>query len=239
MTEHLLSLLLFTPLAGMFLILAIPDNWRNGVRWAANGTALVTFLISLLVLGEFHSATGGFQLMERADSIPTLGVQYALGVDGVSLLLVLLTTVITFLALLASWQVEHKVKSFHALFLLIETATLGVFLSLDAFLFYLFFDLVLIPMYFVIALWGGPRRLYASMKFFLYTLTGSVLMLLGILALYFQHKQQFGFYSFEITNLMRLNMPVGMQHWSSGRCSAGSRSKCRCFRFTRGCRMRT
>ncbi len=231
MTEHLLSLLLFTPLAGMFLILAIPDNWRNGVRWAANGTALVTFLISLLVLGEFHSATGGFQLMERADWIPTLGVQYALGVDGVSLLLVLLTTVITFLALLASWQVEHKVKSFHALFLLIETATLGVFLSLDAFLFYLFFDLVLIPMYFVIALWGGPRRLYASLKFFLYTLTGSVLMLLGIIALYYQHKQQFGFYSFEITNLMRLNMPVGMQHWVFWALFAGFAVKVPMFPF--------
>ena len=208
MTEHLLSITLFLPLAGMLLLLLIPETQARTMRLWSLGISLATLAFSLIGLSRFDSSAAGFQLSERAPWIPTLGVQYAIGIDGISLLLVLLTTVIFPLVFLASWNTNQKVKAFHALFLLIETATLGVFLALDGFLFYLFFDLVLIPMYFVIALWGGPGRLYASLKFFLYTLCGSVLMLLGLIGLYLAHIRQFGTPSFEIAELMKLNLPL-------------------------------
>ena len=126
--------------------------------------------------------------MERADWIPSLGAQYLVGIDGISLLLIMLTTVMGFLAILYSWTaIQDRVKEYYAMFLLLQTGMLGVFMSLDFFLFYVFWELVLVPMYFIIGVWGGPRKLYAAIKFFLYTLAGSVLMLLGILTLYFQY----------------------------------------------------
>jgi len=231
MTGHLLSFMLFLPLAGLALVLVLPEDRPRWIRLTASAVSLATFMLSLAAAAGFHSGLSGFQLVERAPWIPTLGVQYALGIDGISLLLVLLTTTVSFLAFPASWNVTHKVKAFHALFLLIETATLGVFLSLDAFLFYLFFDLVLIPMYFVIAIWGGPRRLYASMKFFLYTLCGSVLMLLGLIGLYFAHTKQFGFPSFEIAELMKLNLPLATQQWIFWALFAGFAIKIPMFPF--------
>lgn len=231
MTEHLLSLTLFLPLAGLLILLLINGAHLRAIRIIALAVSLATFLVSLVVLSSFSSSASGFQLVERAPWIPTLGVQYAIGVDGISMLLVLLTTVIVPIALLASWNVTKNVKAFHALFLLIETATLGVFLSLDGFLFYLFFDLVLIPMYFVIALWGGPRRLYAALKFFLYTLCGSVLMLLGLIGLYFAHIRQFGYPSFEITELMKLTLPLATQQWIFWALFAGFAIKIPMFPF--------
>src|SRR5205823_10241722 len=115
---------------------------------------------------------------------------------------------------LSSWNaIEDKLKEYYAMFLLLETGMLGVFLSLDFFLFYVFWELVLVPMYFIIGVWGGPRKLYAAIKFFLYTLCGSVLMLLGILTLYFQYYQQFGVYTFEIAELMKLSLPLHLQQW--------------------------
>ena len=133
---------------------------------------------------------------------------YLIGIDGISLLLVMLTTLIGFLASLSSWNaIQDRVKEYYAMFLLLQTGLIGVFVSLDFFLFYVFWELVLVPMYFIIGVWGGPRRLYAAIKFFLYTLTGSVLMLLGILTLYFQYRTQFGFYTFEIARLMTSRWP--------------------------------
>lgn len=231
MREHLLSLTLFLPLAGLLVLLLMQGAQVRAIRVWALAVSLATFLVSLVVLSCFSSTATGFQLVERAPWIPTLGVQYAIGVDGISMLLVLLTTVICPIALLASWNVTTNVKAFHALFLLIETATLGVFLSLDGFLFYLFFDLVLIPMYFVIALWGGPRRLHAALKFFLYTLCGSVLMLLGLIGLYFAHIRQFGFPSFEITELMKLTLPLATQQWIFWALFAGFAIKIPMFPF--------
>ena len=132
----------------------------------------------------------GFQFEERADWIPSLGAHYHIGIDGISLLLVMLTTLMGFIAMLCSWNaIQDRVKEYYAMFLLLQTGMIGVFLSLDFFLFYVFWELVLVPMYFIIGVWGGPRKLYAAIKFFLYTLAGSVLMLLGILTLYFQHFQ--------------------------------------------------
>src|SRR5204863_1926909 len=135
---------------------------------------------------------------ESADWTTSLGAHYHIGIDGISLLLIMLTTLMGFLAILCSWNaIQERVKEYYAMFLLLQTGMIGVFISLDFFLFYIFWELVLVPMYFIIGVWGGPRKLYASIKFFLYTLAGSVLMLLGILTLYFNHYDQFHVYSFE------------------------------------------
>jgi NADH-quinone oxidoreductase subunit M len=152
--------------------------------------------------------------VERAEWIPNLGAWYTIGIDGISLLLVMLTTLMGFLAILSSWSgVTDRVKEYYAMFLLLQTGMIGVFVALDFFLFFVFWEVVLVPMYVIIGVWGGPRKLYAAIKFMLYTLAGSVLMLLGILTLYFQHFQQFGFYTFEISELMKLTLPLGLQQW--------------------------
>jgi NADH-quinone oxidoreductase subunit M len=214
MNEHLLSIVLFTPLAGMAVLLLLPSSNKTLIRIWANVAALAGFLVSLPLVWRFDKHADGFQMVEKADWIPSLGVKYMLGIDGISLLLVMLTTLIGFLAILSSWSaVEDRLKEYYAMFLLQQVGMIGVFLALDFFLFYVFWELVLVPMYFIIGVWGGPRKLYAAIKFFLYTLAGSVLMLLGILTLYFQHFQQFGFYTFEISELMKLNLPLGLQQW--------------------------
>src|SRR5689334_11465847 len=214
MTDHLLSYVLFTPLAGLAVLLLIPGRHKNAIRLWANLVALVGFAISLQLPVAFDKTKPGFQLMERAEWVPSLGAQYLVGIDGISLLLIMLTTVMGFLSIFYSWtSIQDRVKEYYAMFLLLQTGMLGVFMSLDFFLFYVFWELVLVPMYFIIGVWGGPRKLYAAIKFFLYTLAGSVLMLLGILTLYFQYQQQFGKYTFEIAELMKLNLPLGLQQW--------------------------
>src|SRR5579862_9563924 len=214
MDQHLLSVILFTPLAGLVVLALIPASQKNAIRIWANIASLAAFAISLLLIKPFDNSVPGFQFMERADWVPSLGVQYLIGIDGISLLLILLTTLMSFLSILYSWSgIQDRVKEYYAMFLLLETGMLGVFMSLDFFLFYIFWELVLVPMYFIIGVWGGPRKLYAAIKFFLYTLAGSVLMLLGILTLYFQYHQQFGTYTFEIAQLMKLELPLGLQQW--------------------------
>ncbi len=200
--NHLLSIVLFLPLVGMAVLLAIPSEQKRFIRLWANIVFFAGFLVSLpLVIHFDHSATG-YQFVERASWIPSIGAQYLIGIDGISLLMVMLTTVMGFIACLSSWNaIQDRAKEYYALFLLLQTALIGVFISLDLFLFYLFFELVLIPMYFIIGIWGGERKLYAAIKFFLYTLAGSVLMLLGVLTLYFQYKTQFGVPTFEIARL--------------------------------------
>ncbi|HWB87060.1 MAG TPA: NADH-quinone oxidoreductase subunit M [Bryobacteraceae bacterium] len=214
MDQHLLSIVLFTPLAGMLVLLCLPSRNTHLIRIWANVAALAGFLVSLPLVFRFHSGAPGFQFVERAEWIPSLGARYLIGIDGISLLLLMLTTLIGFLAILSSWNaVQDRVKEYYAMFLLLQAGMIGVFISLDFFLFYIFWEVVLVPMYFIIGVWGGPRKLYAAIKFFLYTLAGSVLMLLGILTLYFQHFTQFGFYTFEISELMKLNLPLHMQQW--------------------------
>ncbi len=214
MDQHLLSIVLLTPLAGLAVLLLIPANSKNIIRLWANLAGLAGFIVSIPLVTRFRTEAAGFQFEEKANWIPSLGAHYHLGLDGISLLLVMLTTLMGFLAILCSWSaVQDRVKEYYCMFLLLQTGMIGVFISLDFFLFYIFWELVLVPMYFIIGVWGGPRKLYAAIKFFLYTLAGSVLMLLGILTLYFQHFQQFGFYTFEISDLMRVNMPLGVQQW--------------------------
>jgi NADH-quinone oxidoreductase subunit M len=214
MDQHLLSIVLFAPLAGMLVLLLIPSSSKNAIKLWANLVGFVCFLISLPLVSRFDKSVSGYQMIEKVDWIPSLGAKYMVGIDGISLLLVMLTTVVSFLAILSSWNaIEDRLKEYYAMFLLLETGMIGVFLSLDFFLFYVFWELVLVPMYFIIGVWGGPRKLYAAIKFFLYTLSGSVLMLLGILTLYFRHYDQFGFYTFEIADLMKLDLPLSTQEW--------------------------
>jgi len=214
MNEHWLSIVLFTPLAGMLVLLFLPSSNKTLIRVWANIAGLAGFAVSLPLVFRFDRSAEGYQMVEKAVWIPSLGVNYILGIDGISLLLVMLTTLVGFLAILSSWSaVDERLKQYYAMFLLQQTGMIGVFLALDFFLFYVFWEVVLVPMYFIIGVWGGPRKLYAAIKFFLYTLAGSVLMLLGILTLYFQHFRQFGFYTFEISELMKLQLPLDLQQW--------------------------
>jgi NADH-quinone oxidoreductase subunit M len=213
-SSHLLSIILFLPLAGLLVLLALPRDRAKAHRLWANLVCVLTFAVSLLLVSRFHSHRAGYQFMERAQWIPSIGAQYLLGVDGISLLMVLLTTLITCTACLCSWQsVTSRTKLFYAMLLLLETGVLGIFVSLDLFLFYLFWDLVLIPMYFLIGIYGGERRSYAAIKFFLYTLLGSVFMLLGFLTLYFQYGLRYGVYTFELEKLLALNLPPATEQW--------------------------
>ncbi|MGE5567805.1 MAG: complex I subunit 4 family protein [Rhodospirillales bacterium] len=214
MDGHLLSWVLFTPLIGMAVLLLIPPARKDFIRLWANIAALAGFLVSLPLVFRFDKDAAGFQFVEKADWIPALGVKYMIGIDGISLLLVMLTTVIGCIAILSSWNaIQDRAKEYYAMFLLQQTGIIGVFVSLDFFLFFVFWEVVLVPMYFIIGVWGGPRKLYAAIKFFIYTLAGGALMLLGILTLYFQHFQQFGYYTFEISELMKLTLSPAMEQW--------------------------
>ncbi len=212
--SHILTITLFTPLVGAFLILFLDQEDKDRIRWVGNLFGFLGFVVSLPLVFWFDSNQGGFQFSERVEWIPSIGATYYLGIDGISLLLVMLTTLLGFLSILSSWTaIEERVKEYYAFFLVLQTGMLGVFLSLDFFLFYVFWEVMLVPMYFLIGIWGGPRKLYAAIKFFLFTLVGSVLMLLGILMLYFSYHSQFGSYTFDITQLMRLNLPLQTQIW--------------------------
>jgi NADH-quinone oxidoreductase subunit M len=187
----MLSLITFLPLIGGLVILALPKERQGLVRGVAVLAAAASLLVSVLAWMKFDGATGGWdhmQLVERASWIPTFGIQYILGVDGLSMPLVLLTTFLSLISIIASFGIQNRLKEYFFWFLLLETGMLGVFVSLDMFLFYVFWEITLVPMYFLIGIWGGPKREYAAVKFFLYTLAGSVLMLLGILALYFSSE---------------------------------------------------
>ncbi|HKZ53425.1 MAG TPA: proton-conducting transporter membrane subunit, partial [Candidatus Acidoferrales bacterium] len=186
--ETILNWILFTPLVGAAVILLIPGTQKNLIRWLANLFMFAGLLVSLPLVFMFDNAADGFQFEIVADWIPSIGVQYRLGIDGISYLLIMLTTVLGFIAVLSSWAfIQHRVKEYYLMFLILQTGMLGVFMALDFFLFYVFWEVMLVPMYFIIGIWGHERKLYAAIKFFLYTLLGSVLMLLGILALYFWH----------------------------------------------------
>ena len=214
MDQHLLSLVLWTPLAGLLVLLFLPGENKKLIRLWANVASFAGFLVSLPLAFRFQPGASGFQYVERADWIPSLGARYLIGMDGISLLLVMLTTLLGFLSILSSWNaIQEREKEYYCMFLLLQVGMIGVFTALDFFLFFVFWEVVLVPMYFIIGIWGGPRKLYAAIKFFLYTLAGSVLLLLGILTLYFQHFKQFGFYTFEISELMKLHLPLGMEQW--------------------------
>ena len=179
-----LTILTFFPLVGVLALLFLPSDNKSLIRWTALGASLLTFGLSLWVLTKFTASNPDLQLVAKYDWITVAGwnIQYHLGVDGLSILLVLLTTFLTPISILSTWTaVEERVKDFMIFFLLLEVGMTGVFLAQDLFLFYIFWEFTLVPMYFLIGIWGGPRRIYAAVKFFLYTMAGSILMLLAIL----------------------------------------------------------
>ena len=211
---HLLSFVLFTPLAGALLLMLVPKENVNGIRWFANVVALIGFVISIPLWFLYSPQNPDFQLIERAPWIPSVGADYFLGVDGFSVLLILLTTMMGFIAVLSSWTaITERVKEYYIFLLVLQTGMLGAFMALDFLLFFLFWEVMLVPMYFLIGIWGSDRRLYSAIKFFLYTLVGSVVMLLGILALYFYNHSVTGVYTFDITQFHRLNVPFNLQWW--------------------------
>ncbi|MGA8860477.1 MAG: NADH-quinone oxidoreductase subunit M, partial [Candidatus Sulfotelmatobacter sp.] len=208
MQNHILSIILFTPLVGALVLLFVPKENKEAIRWIANFFALGGFLISLPLVPMFWAqrfdATQHFKFIEGTANnwIPSIGAGYVIGIDGISFLLIMLTTLLGWISILSSWTaIENRVKEYYVWFLILQTGMLGVFMALDFFLFFVFWEAMLVPMYLLIGIWGGPRKLYAAIKFFLYTLAGSVLMLLGILFLYFHHQHLTGIYTFSITAL--------------------------------------
>ena len=205
------------PLAGAILLLFIgnADGRRDGlIRWLALAISVAGFAVTLGIWFLFDSSSAEFQFVERLGWIPSFGIEYYLGVDGVSLLLVVLTAFLTPIALLSSWEgVTRKVKEFSIFILVLEAAMIGVFVSLDLFLFYVFWDAMLIPMYFLIGIWGYDQRIYAAIKFMLYTMAGSVLMLIAILGLAYVHREATGSYSFDLLKLYALQITPERQRW--------------------------
>ncbi len=180
-----LTVVTFFPLVGVVVLLFVKPEQKNTIRWVALVTSLITFVLSLLMLAQFNPQEPGLQLVVRAPWIQigsTWNIEFHLGVDGISLLLILLTTFLTPISIASTWDaIQDRVKEFMIFFLLLEVGMMGVFLAQDLFLFYIFWEFTLVPMYFLIGIWGGPRKIYAAIKFFLYTMAGSILMLLAIL----------------------------------------------------------
>jgi len=207
----LLSLVTFLPLVGAAFILFArgePESVARNARWVAMWTAGATFVLSLGIWFGFDNTTADFQFQERAVWMPAFNIAYHVGVDGISMLFVLLTTLLTPICILASWTtITERVKEYMIAFLVMETMMVGMFCALDLVLFYIFFEGVLIPMFLIIGVWGGPRRIYAAFKFFLYTLLGSVLMLLALLAMYFSAGAT------DIPALLTHNFAVELQTW--------------------------
>ena len=189
--QHILTIVAFWPLAGMIVLLFFNKENKTLIRLWANLVLLIGFIVSLPLWFWFDRDTSDqMQFVENFQWIQTLGAHYHVGIDGISLLLVMLTTLLGPLAVLSSWEaIQSRMKEYYVFMLMLQAGMLGVFISLDFFLFYVFWEVMLVPMYFLIGVWGGPRKLYAAIKFFLYTLVGSVLLLLGILALYFIYPQ--------------------------------------------------
>lgn len=205
----ILSTLIFLPIAGAALLLLINRSNENLIKWFSLIVSTMVFIISIPLFTEFNKSTHLMQFVEKHAWIPSLNINYHLGIDGISVLFVLLSTLITILCVLISWNsIKAKTKEFYISILIMEGAMIGVFCSLDFILFYLFWEAMLIPMYLLIGVWGGTNRIYAAVKFFLFTLVGSVLMLIGIIVLYYQAGR-----TFDILELMTKSYPYQLQLW--------------------------
>lgn len=207
----LLSILTFLPLVGVILLAFLP---KEKAKYMALSTAILNFLFSLLLLPGFQKGNPNLQFVEKWDWIPALGASYHIGVDGISLFLILLTTMLSAIAIYASFDsISTKVKSYYASLLLLEVGMIGVFLAVDMLLFYLFWEVMLIPMYFLIGIWGHERRIYAAIKFLLYTMAGSALMLVGILFIYYLNYKTTGVFSFNLMDWEHLILSPKQQYW--------------------------
>ena len=206
---NILSMITFIPILGMLIIAIVPNRGEKSARLIALTTSLIMLGLSVVLWINFNSAQGSMQFEETYRWIPGVNIFYHLGVDGISLPFVFLTSLLMVVSILVSWNINLKPKVFYALLLLLGTGMIGVFVSLDFILFYIFWELVLLPMYFLISIWGSSNRMYAATKFFIYTLFGSVLMLVGILMIYFNS----GLNSFSILELTKSNIAPNMQNW--------------------------
>jgi NADH-quinone oxidoreductase subunit M len=205
----ILSTVIFLPVVGALLLLFMRRSWELLTKWVALTTGITTFLLSIPLFINFDKSTYKMQFVERFRWIPDWNINYYIGVDGISILFVLLSTLIAILCVLISWNaIKTKVKEFYIAILLTTSFMIGVFCSLDFFLFYLFWEAMLIPMFLIVGVWGGPNRIYAAIKFFLYTLVGSVLMLVGIIVLYLYAGK-----TFDILELTTKTYPYTMQVW--------------------------
>ncbi len=211
--QHLLTLTIFLPTVGAAAILLLKNDQRQLIRQVALTASLLTFVLSYLLFKEFQT-NAAFQFVVMVPWISNYGISYHVGIDGISLLLVLLTTFMAPVTILSAFDTIHeRVKGFMAALLLMETALLGVFASLDLFLFFIFWEAMLIPMYFIIGIWGGPNRLYAAIKFVLFTMLGSLLMLVAIFVLYSEGEAQLGHYTTNYLELVNLNLSTRAQTW--------------------------
>jgi NADH-quinone oxidoreductase subunit M len=214
--NNLLTYLIFSPLIGASILLVIEKTNFNTMRWTALLTTLLTFALSLVLFFRFDSSYGGFQFFQERAWIDTIDVAYRVGVDGISLLLVMLTAFIMPISVLASWSsIKHRVKEYFIFLLLLETGMIGVFLALDMFLFYIFWEAMLIPMYFIIGVWGGKDRIYAAVKFFLFTMVGSLLMLVAIIWIGVHASDTLGYFTTDLQALYGISptIPLALQSW--------------------------
>ncbi len=209
----ILTVLILFPLLGVLIISFIDRRSVNVIRWTAFVISVIEFLLSVPLYFKFRLGTAQFQFVERIPWIKAWGASYHLGVDGISLFLVLLTTFLTVLSILASWSIDKRVKEYMISFLFLESTMVGVFVALDLLLFYLFWEVMLVPMFLLIGVWGGPRRVYAAIKFFLYTMAGSVLMLGAIIYLYWNHYKVAGTLSFDLVELLKTPVPQSVVPW--------------------------
>src|ERR1700689_55023 len=189
--SHVLTLITFIPIAGMILILALPDSMKQAFKWIAVVATALQLGIAIYLYNNFDTTTSAVQFAEKASWMPAYHISYFIGVDGISISMILLTALIMFISVFASFGINRAEKGYYAMLLMLDTGMMGVFVSLDFFLFYIFWEVMLLPMYFLIGIWGGPRREYAAIKFFLYTLAGSVLILIAMLGFYFTNLRDF------------------------------------------------
>ena len=212
--SSILTIITFFPLLGVLILLFMRGTKLSAIKTVAFLVSFFNFIISLYLYFNFSADTSAMQFSVKKVWIESLGISYHLGIDGISLFLILLTTFLTPLAILSSWTaITEKVKGYYISMLFLETGMIGVFVSLDLFLFYVFWEAMLLPMYFLIGIWGGPRKIYATIKFVLFTMTGSLLMLVAILVLYFMNYSYTGAYSFDLLEINLLPIPLGAQFW--------------------------
>jgi NADH-quinone oxidoreductase subunit M len=208
-----LTLVLAIPVLGAAILLLVPRRQTKALFTIALLSSSLDFFYSVNILNQFDGSKGEMQLVEQVPWMPSFGIGYIVGIDGISLFLVLLTTLLMPLAILASWSVKERVKEYLFFMLLLETGMLGVFIALDLFLFYVFWEVTLVPMYFLIGVWGGPRRIYAALKFVVYTMAGSLLMLVAIIYLATRHAQTAQTLTFNLLKIYDLRLPFNEQAW--------------------------
>ena len=209
METYILTLLVFLPVLGGGVILLVPKGRADLIKWIAAGFTALQVLLAFWLFGAFDRSSDVMQFAVKAAWIPTLNIHYHVGVDGLSMPMVFLTALLSFISIIASWKIDKAPRGYFSLFLLLDAGMMGVFVALDFFLFYVFWEVMLLPMYFLIGIWGGPQRQYAAIKFFLYTLFGSVLILLSMLALYFYTEP----HTFSLITLIQEASKIDVQLW--------------------------